>query len=474
MASLVFRTVSFGFPALAAVLALGCDVYDTSLLTGGSGGNPTTSTTGGAGGTGSGAGGVGGMHMDGGGGSAMCTMPNDCPGMDDECKTRTCDGGTCGIDPTASGFVVAQQTVGDCIERRCDGAGNIVGEVDDNDIENDNNDCTTDSCDGGTPMHVNKTLHTSCTGTAPAKVCSAEGTCVECTQSSDCTSSICTAGNTCAPASCGDMTINGMESDTDCGGTCTGCIIGKKCNSAADCLSNACGGGPPTVCQPSCTDTIQNQDETDVDCGGTNCPKCKFGEGCDVASDCETNSCNGITCGCQVTDGSLLLSEVKWRGAGGGTDEFVELYNPGSVSVTLTSAWTVEWRSETSGSYGVRFTGSNQVVPSHGHFLITGSGTTGGDATLTSGISDEGSVVLKNGGALVDAFCWNCGANTFSTHSCEGGQITLTGCANSVDRSVERKPGGMQGNCIDTDMVNSDWAELTPSNPQNLLSTPTP
>jgi hypothetical protein len=109
--------------------------------------------------------------------------------------------------------------------------------------------------------------------------------------------------------------------------------------------------------------------------------------------------------------------------------------------------------------------------------LIVGSmyaGSVAGDATLASGITDEASVVVKNGGAVVDAVCFNCGGSTFSTHVCEGSLATKVGCDNNVDKSVERKPGGLMGNCIDTQNNASDLAEVSPSNPQNLSSPPTP
>ncbi len=42
---------------------------------------------------------------------------------------------------------------------------------------------------------------------------------------------------------CSDAKQNGAETDVDCGGTCPPCADGLKCGGAADCGSNACGGG---------------------------------------------------------------------------------------------------------------------------------------------------------------------------------------------------------------------------------------
>jgi hypothetical protein len=169
-----------------------------------------------------------------------------------------------------------------------------------------------------------------------------------------------------------------------------------------------------------------------------------------------------------------VISEVKTRAANA-ADEFIELYNPTSASITLTSAFTIESRSEVAGSYTLRFTGSNQVIPPNHHFLIAGTAFVGTkDADLASGITDELSLVLKNGASIVDAACFNCGMNSFTTHTCEGMIFTGTGCTGSTDKSFERKPGNTQGNCIDSDDNSADFQQISPSLPQSLASGPVP
>ena len=48
-----------------------------------------------------------------------------------------------------------------------------------------------------------------------------------------------------APTSitCTDGTINGDETDVDCGGSCPPCGVGEACATAADCESAECAGG---------------------------------------------------------------------------------------------------------------------------------------------------------------------------------------------------------------------------------------
>lgn len=61
------------------------------------------------------------------------------------------------------------------------------------------------------------------------------------------------------------------ETDTDCGGTCSPCYPGKKCQRGTDCRSGECRDG---LCAGTCSDGLRTDDETNVDCGGAHCPAC--------------------------------------------------------------------------------------------------------------------------------------------------------------------------------------------------------
>lgn len=190
----------------------------------------------------------------------------------------------------------------------------------------------------------------------------------------------------------------------------------------------------------------------------------------------------------------LLLSELQTRGSAGGNDEFVEIYNPGTQSITFDATWSVTARSAsgtcTSNSEASRFSGAGQVIPPHGHLLFANSaaspydGGTISDATYTSGIVDAASVVLRHNGVAVDAVCFYFDAATSNNlttcatpYTCEGSPVQNphdnTSGSNS-DTSIERKPGGAAGNTQDTDASSADFATTLGSNPQNLASTPAP
>jgi len=461
------------------VLIASCSVYDPSLLegSGGAGGASTSTGKGGAAGVG-GATGSGGTGQ---GGSASCMSPMDCPGADTECSQRSCEMGACGVVFANAGTKVSAQVTGDCQQVVCDGMGDTTTEIDDSDTPNDGKECTTDSCSMGNPVYTPVAESTACT--QGGKVCNSAGVCVECVKGSDCMSGVCDPTFVCAPPGCTDGVKNGDESDVDCGGTtCSPCPSGKACSVATDCKGGICTG---QVCAPSCTDTELNNGESDVDCGGPNCPKCDYGKTCTIGSDCDTGNCQGMSCACVATCACdhIVISEIRTRGVGGATDEFVELFNPTASPIVLDNQWKLEVRSNSAGSYGARFTGSGQVIAPKGHLLITGSGYTqmpAGDAMLSAGITDAASLRLTQSGNVVDAVCYcynasTCTAVTGAGYTCEGAAVqNPNGSTGTADTSMERGPGGAQGNCTDSGDSSADFAAKSPADPQNTMSAPTP
>jgi len=259
--------------------------------------------------------------------TSMCSLPTDCPDPGNECITRTCTSGVCGVSPRADGFAVSMQTAGDCKKVVCDGAGATKTVEDDTDVQNDGKQCTTDRCTMGVAFHDNVLTGTTCTESG-GKVCDGAGACVECVSTTDCTPpQVCnTTSHTCVAPSCTDLVKNGTETDVDCGGTCTTkCALTKDCAIAADCASNHCVGSKCVECETgtdctsgvctgnacaaaTCSDMLKNGSETDVDCGGT-CPDCGLGRTCAVDGDCASTHCVGLTC-VQCTSGTECPSGV--------------------------------------------------------------------------------------------------------------------------------------------------------------------
>lgn len=101
-----------------------------------------------------------------------------------ECTDEVCDlaTGLCSNPPVSVGTPLAIQTAGDCVERQCDGAGGLTDAADDGDLADDGNDCTVETCSGGTPGSSDAAAGSACA----AGLCDGAGTCVGCLDASDC------------------------------------------------------------------------------------------------------------------------------------------------------------------------------------------------------------------------------------------------------------------------------------------------
>ncbi len=406
-------------------------------------------------------------------GKAQCGAGEAC--LDTQCILMTCldltlDGSETDVDcggaackPCATGKACLQGV--DCASHVCVGTcqGPSCSDGAKNGAETDLD------CGGGCP-----------TGCGVTKGCITDG---------DCLGGAC-ANGACLPT-CSDQAADGAESDIDCGGpSCGGCALGKACGSGADCASGTCAGDVCAAPDPTCSNGTLDGGESDVDCGGSSCLGCAIGAKCSGNGDCLGGRCDGGLCA-EV----LLLSEVRTRGAGGPLDELVELYNPSKITVTLDGTWTLSVRSAvgacaTDGAL-VKFTGSGQIVPPHAHLLIVGTGYTqspAGDATLVNGgIADAGSLGLYHGTSLVDALCYSYDAATQTNlascavpYVCKGTPASnlphdnTLSAASTVDASLERKPGGALGNQIDTGNNAADFAPRAPAKPQSLASLAVP
>jgi len=139
---------------------------------------------------------------------------------------------------------------------------------------------------------------------------------LRCNLPSDCASRAC-AGGTCRVPGCADGVVNGDESDTDCGGSCDPCAGGAMCRDSGDCASGTCTAG---VCAAAadCGDGVRNGDETDTDCGGS-CPACAAGRMCSAASDCESGVCGAAgSCTAPACDDGVQNGSETDTDCGGG------------------------------------------------------------------------------------------------------------------------------------------------------------
>lgn len=200
-----------------------------------------------------------------------CSVPADCPGTDDFCKTRTCDmNGVCGFSftPMGTDLPPAAQTTGNCVTLECNGSGVVQPAVTPSDLPIDGNECTLDQCIGGSPMNP---------ATAPGSVCSIGGSvcdgmgnCVDCNTPADCTDppGACVVAS-CSNGACGQQ--NAMNGTVCAAPSCSGGV-----QQAADtCQNGSCTDGGSSMCVPYV-------------CGPSACTtSCADNSGCSVGT-CDT------------------------------------------------------------------------------------------------------------------------------------------------------------------------------------------
>ncbi|XYH95342.1 hypothetical protein ACMHYB_47290 [Sorangium sp. So ce1128] len=228
------------WPALLQILLVaalaGCSAEQRSFVDRGSGG---------AGGTGGAdAGGAGSDGASSTGSGESCTAPSDCPAPADPCQIPACVEGKCGAAPLPEGTEIAS-AADDCQQIFCDGRGaQIVVAADE--PEEDDNPCTSDTCDGTAPIHSPQP------GPCPGGRCDDAGNCVpvqctrdiECGNSTECYRYTCDNGR-CAegPAPAGTL-CNMQQDQCDGAGQCIDCVNNGGCG---ECCVCAQGG----VCVPA-------------------------------------------------------------------------------------------------------------------------------------------------------------------------------------------------------------------------------
>jgi hypothetical protein len=178
----------------------------------------------------------------------------------------------------------------------------------------------------------------------------------------------------------------------------------------------------------------------------------------------------------------VVFGEVRSRGAGGASDEFIELFNPTPTAVTLDGTWTIQARSASATAFTTRWSGRGNVIPAHGFYLVVGAlygGTPTPDDHLTGGITDATSLHLEQSGQVVDALCYAYGATTIATlesagYGCAGTPSDnmphddTSTAASDVDQSLARKRCANTGNDAD------DYSKRTPATPKDTTSPPDP
>ena len=178
----------------------------------------------------------------------------------------------------------------------------------------------------------------------------------------------------------------------------------------------------------------------------------------------------------QAVSNTVVISEFRVRGPNGAADEFVELYNLTNSPINI-GGWKINGSNNAAGVSTRLTITAGTIIPAHGHFLATNnslsggpySGAVPGNQTYATGITDDGGIALID---VANNIIDQVGMSTGSAYK-EGTVLTSLGTSN-LNRGYERKPGGANGSTQDTDNNATDFQLITPSDPQNLSSAPTP
>jgi hypothetical protein len=151
---------------------------------------------------------------------------------------------------------------------------------------------------------------------------------------------------------------------------------------------------------------------------------------------------------------NLKVNEVQTGGAGGATDEFIEIYNTCDAPIGLTG-YKLIYRAATATSDSGTIATLSGSVAKHGYFLVANSGYAGTNAdikpyngTINGLAATGGAVGIRDaGGTLLDSVGWGSANNLFVE--------TAVATAPATARSIARHPDGADNNDNATDFTDS-------------------
>ena len=167
----------------------------------------------------------------------------------------------------------------------------------------------------------------------------------------------------------------------------------------------------------------------------------------------------------------LVISEVQTGASSNNNLEFIELYNATAAPLDL-EGYALIYRLATSADDLPIYTwAASTPVPAHGHYLLVRAGQELGlvpDAEFDQPLNTTGGglALLDPGGNVVDSVGWGNAPELFT----EGSPAPVP----ENDTSIERLPGGEEGNSNDSGDNSADFAVNTAPAPQNVGSLPTP
>jgi len=311
----------------------------------------------------------------------------------------------------------------------------------------------------------------------------------QCDDGNPCTSDVCDATSRCVHQNVSGPCSDGnacTTNDTCSGGVCAGGAA-LDCNDGTACTVDSCS--PASGCVHTANNTLCDDGQsctTDTCDPVSGCTHATLpnGAACDDSNACTANDqCTAGVCAGQppAVASHLVISQFSLQGAGGESDEFVEIYNPTGTAKSL-NGLSLQYKRP--GQAYQEFAFPALSVPGHGWFLVVGSGYTGtvtGDAVNTVFQADSsvgGTLYFVKNLGLLAGFCpgFNIGdkvawGTVGDGNVCPEGNVTNTPAGTA---SRQRLPGGVCGDGQDSDDNSADFVSLVPASPRNRFSPPQP
>lgn len=162
-----------------------------------------------------------------------------------------------------------------------------------------------------------------------------------------------------------------------------------------------------------------------------------------------------------------VISEIQTGSAADAGQEFVELYNPTDVAISL-DGWQLQYKSATGASWSKKAALSGSL-PSHGFWLLSSIGyLSQADAFFASGLSGTAghARLVDATGGVADTVGWGKTANAAETSPAP---------APGSGQSIERVPGWLTedgGNGVDSGDNSQDFVLRDQPNPQSSSAQP--
>ncbi|MDY7079363.1 MAG: lamin tail domain-containing protein [Chloroflexota bacterium] len=169
----------------------------------------------------------------------------------------------------------------------------------------------------------------------------------------------------------------------------------------------------------------------------------------------------------------LVISEAQTSATGNNNLEFIEIYNATTAPLDLAGYQLVYRLASSQENILVHTWTERALVPAHGHYLLVRTGQEEALGAIADAMFDQplntnggGLALLNPQGEVVDSVGWGNAPEALV----EGGAAPVP----ENDTSIERLPGGEEGNFTDTGDNGADFVVNTEPDPQNTGSLPTP